>query len=104
GILDEVDDPLDMVLDDRTARNYNLDSPTIAPEGFGLRSTSRSILDDDNDLMGHALGVNADEDIKGLTPMQVNVDNDDDDFDDDALLGEFEDEDEDDDDFMDEDD
>ncbi|MBE9215020.1 DNA-directed RNA polymerase subunit beta'' [Plectonema cf. radiosum LEGE 06105] len=106
GILDEVDDPLDMVLDDRTARNYNLDSPTIAPEGFGLRSTSRSILDDDNDLMSDNLGVNVDEDIKGLTPMEVDNDNDDDDFDDDGLLGEFEDEDEDedDDDFMDSDD
>ncbi|MBF2016595.1 MAG: DNA-directed RNA polymerase subunit beta'' [Rivularia sp. T60_A2020_040] len=106
GILDEVDDPLDMVLDDRTARNYNLDSPSIVPEGFGLRSTSRSILDDDNDLMSDNLGVNVDEDIKGLTPMQVENDNDDDDFDDDSLLGEFEDEDEDDDDddFMDSDD
>ncbi|NJL79984.1 MAG: DNA-directed RNA polymerase subunit beta', partial [Richelia sp. SM2_1_7] len=107
GILDEVDDPLDMVLDDRTARNYNLDSPSIVPEGFGLRSTSRSILDDDNDLMSDNLGVNVDEDIKGLTPMQVeNDNNDDDDFDDDSLLGEFEDEDDDDDDddFMDSDD
>ncbi|MGF1675611.1 MAG: DNA-directed RNA polymerase subunit beta'', partial [Rivularia sp. (in: cyanobacteria)] len=104
GILDEVDDPLDMVLDDRTARNYNLDSPTMVPEGFGLRSTSRAILDDDNDLMSDNLGVNVDEDIKGLTPMQVDNDNDDDDFDDDSLLGEFEDEDEDDDDFMDSDD
>lgn len=106
GILDEVDDPLDMVLDDRTARNYNLDSPSIVPEGFGLRSTSRSILDDDNDLMSDNLGVNVDEDIKGLTPIQVENDNDDDDFDDDSLLGEFEDEDDDDDDddFMDSDD
>ncbi|MEA5596666.1 DNA-directed RNA polymerase subunit beta'' [Rivularia sp. UHCC 0363] len=93
GVLDEVDDPLDMVLDDRTARTYNLDSPTMATEGFGMRSTSQSILDDDNDLIAD------NEDIKGLTPVQV--DNDDDDLDDDgddSILGEFDDDDDDEDD------
>jgi DNA-directed RNA polymerase subunit beta' len=45
-VLDEVDDPLDM-LDDRTARNYNLDSPTIVEGAYGSRRTG-SILDDDD--------------------------------------------------------
>ncbi|MBW4626692.1 MAG: DNA-directed RNA polymerase subunit beta'' [Brasilonema octagenarum HA4186-MV1] len=50
-VLDEVDDPLDMVLDDRTARSYQLDSPTVNGDGFGLRrSPEKSILDED-DLM-----------------------------------------------------
>jgi DNA-directed RNA polymerase subunit beta' len=44
SVLDETDDPLDMVLDDRTARAYNLDAPTLTESGFGNR---RSILDDD---------------------------------------------------------
>lgn len=49
SMLDEVDDPLDMVLDDRTARNYNLDSPTLTEGGYGSGSRrSGSILDDDD--------------------------------------------------------
>ncbi|MBH8553073.1 DNA-directed RNA polymerase subunit beta'' [Nostocaceae cyanobacterium CENA357] len=51
SVLDEVDDPLDMVLDDRTARAYNLDSPGLAETGFGGRRTERSILDDDDELL-----------------------------------------------------
>ncbi|MGI2904004.1 DNA-directed RNA polymerase subunit beta'' [Tolypothrix sp. VBCCA 56010] len=52
SVLDEVDDPMDMVLDDRTARAYNLDSPGLGAEGFGGRRTeSSSILDDEDDLM-----------------------------------------------------
>ncbi|MBD2774835.1 DNA-directed RNA polymerase subunit beta'' [Iningainema sp. BLCCT55] len=47
SVLDEVDDALDMVLDDRTARTYNLDSPTLA-DGFGARRTD-SVLDLDDD-------------------------------------------------------
>ncbi|CCH67291.1 DNA-directed RNA polymerase delta (= beta'') subunit [Richelia intracellularis HH01] len=45
--LDEVDDPLDMVLDDRTARNYHLDSPNMSDSGFMSRHTDTSILDDE---------------------------------------------------------
>ncbi|MCJ8282216.1 MAG: DNA-directed RNA polymerase subunit beta', partial [Rivularia sp. ALOHA_DT_140] len=75
SVLDEVDDPLDMVLDDRTARNYNLDSPTMTPD-FGNRPTgSPSILDDTNELMNQTLGMNIDnEAIKDLTPIQDNND------------------------------
>ncbi|MBW4556687.1 MAG: DNA-directed RNA polymerase subunit beta'' [Trichormus sp. ATA11-4-KO1] len=51
GVLDEVDDPLDMVLDDRTARTYNLDSPGLAEPGFGNRRVERSILDDEDELI-----------------------------------------------------
>ena len=43
----EVDDPLDMVLDDRTARNYHLDSPNMGDSGFMSRRTEPSILDDE---------------------------------------------------------
>ncbi|MBH8563202.1 DNA-directed RNA polymerase subunit beta'' [Nostoc sp. CENA67] len=51
SVLDEVDDPMDMVLDDRTARAYNLDSPTLGETGFGNRRVERSILDDDDELI-----------------------------------------------------
>ncbi|MEM9923053.1 MAG: DNA-directed RNA polymerase subunit beta'' [Cyanobacteria bacterium P01_D01_bin.50] len=82
SVLDEVDDPLDIVLDDRTARTYNLDSPTMTTGTFGSRSATQSILDDDNDLMGHTLQVNADnEAISNLTSIQdendLHEDNDD---------------------------
>ncbi|MEH2315037.1 MAG: DNA-directed RNA polymerase subunit beta'' [Nostoc sp.] len=59
GVLDEVDDPLDMVLDDRTARTYNLDSPTLGESGFGSRRAERSILDEDDELIADEV---ADED------------------------------------------
>ncbi|NDJ21250.1 DNA-directed RNA polymerase subunit beta'' [Nostoc sp. B(2019)] len=51
SVLDEVDDPLDMVLDDRTARTYNLDSPSLGESGFGSRRAERSILDDEDELI-----------------------------------------------------
>ncbi|OBQ39186.1 MAG: DNA-directed RNA polymerase subunit beta' [Anabaena sp. CRKS33] len=55
GILDEVDDSLDMVLDDRTAKLYNLDSQGMGEGGFGgnggnfFGGGERLILDDDDD-------------------------------------------------------
>ncbi|MDP5018281.1 MAG: DNA-directed RNA polymerase subunit beta'', partial [Dolichospermum sp.] len=49
GVLDEVDDPLDMVLDDRTAKLYNLDAPGMGDGGFGSKIEERLILDDDDD-------------------------------------------------------
>ena len=49
GVLDEVDDPLDMVLDDRTAKLYNLDAPGMGDGGFGNKIGERMILDDDDD-------------------------------------------------------
>ena len=67
SVLDEVDDPLDMVLDDRTARNYNLDSPTMTPD-FGNRSSSPSILDEPSELIAD------NEAIKDLSPVQDNND------------------------------
>ncbi|MEH2231346.1 MAG: DNA-directed RNA polymerase subunit beta'' [Nostoc sp.] len=51
SVLDEVDDPLDMVLDDRTARTYNLDSPTLGESGFGSRRAERSIIDEEDELI-----------------------------------------------------
>ncbi|MBD2141823.1 DNA-directed RNA polymerase subunit beta'' [Anabaena sp. FACHB-1250] len=76
GILDEVDDSLDMVLDDRTAKLYNLDSQGMGEGGFGgnfFGSGERLILDDDDDLI-------ADE----INDLVIEDDDaDDDDFDDD---------------------
>ncbi|MEH2349410.1 MAG: DNA-directed RNA polymerase subunit beta'' [Nostoc sp.] len=51
SVLDEVNDPLDMVLDDRTARAYNLDSPTLGESGFGSRRAERSVLDEEDELI-----------------------------------------------------
>ncbi|MBN3949970.1 MAG: DNA-directed RNA polymerase subunit beta'' [Nostoc sp.] len=55
SVLDEVDDPLDMVLDDRTARTYNLDSPTLGESGFGSRRAERSILEEEDELIADEL-------------------------------------------------
>ena len=49
GVLDEVDDPLDMVLDDRTAKLYNLDVQGMGEGSFGGKMGERLILDDDDD-------------------------------------------------------
>ncbi len=74
SVLNEVDDPLDMVLDDRTARTYNLDSPTITTD-FGNRTSSPSILDEPSELIADT------EAIKDLSPVQddndLNADNND---------------------------
>lgn len=51
GVLDEVDDPLDMVLDDRTAKLYNLDVQGMGEGSFGSKMGERLILDDDDDLI-----------------------------------------------------
>lgn len=52
SVLDEVDDPMDMVLDDRTARAYQIESPGLGDSGFGNRRTEpSSILDDEDELM-----------------------------------------------------
>jgi DNA-directed RNA polymerase subunit beta' len=59
GVLDEVDDPLDMVLDDRTAKLYSLDTPALGDGSYGGRRGDRAILDDDDDLI-------ADEVISGV--------------------------------------
>ncbi|MBO3461147.1 DNA-directed RNA polymerase subunit beta'' [Aetokthonos hydrillicola Thurmond2011] len=64
GILDEVDDPLDMVLDDRTARTYNLvdsQQPTLGEPGFGSRRVERSVLDDEDELIADELSEFPDE-------------------------------------------
>ncbi|MBX9259346.1 hypothetical protein H1Q63_36435, partial [Desmonostoc muscorum CCALA 125] len=74
SVLDEVDDPLDMVLDDRTARTYNLDSPTLGEPSYGNRRAERSILDEDDDLIADEV---ADEE-----DYEEDDDDDDDDFDD----------------------
>ncbi|MEH2075480.1 MAG: DNA-directed RNA polymerase subunit beta'' [Nostoc sp.] len=74
SVLDEVDDPLDMVLDDRTARTYNLDSPTLGESGFGSRRAERSILDEEDELIADEV---VDED-----DFEEEEEEDDDDFDD----------------------
>ncbi|MEA5603158.1 DNA-directed RNA polymerase subunit beta'' [Nostoc sp. UHCC 0252] len=74
SVLDEVDDPLDMVLDDRTARAYNLDSPTLGESGFGSRRAERSILDEEDELI-------ADE-VVDDDDFEEEEEDDDDDFDD----------------------
>ncbi|MEA5554359.1 DNA-directed RNA polymerase subunit beta' [Anabaena cylindrica UHCC 0172] len=51
SVLDEVDDPLDMVLDDRTAKLYSLDAPALGDGSYGGRKAEKSILDDDDDLI-----------------------------------------------------
>ncbi|AVH64676.1 DNA-directed RNA polymerase subunit beta'' [Nostoc sp. 'Peltigera membranacea cyanobiont' N6] len=73
SVLDEVDDPLDMVLDDRTARTYNLDSPTLGESGFGSRRAERSILDEEDELIADEV---VDED-----DFEEEEEDDDDDFD-----------------------
>ena len=81
GVLDEVDDSLDMVLDDRTAKLYNLDAPGMGEEGFGNSSSNlfgrgeRLMLDDDED---DDLIVDEISDL-----IMEDDDADDDDFDDD---------------------
>jgi DNA-directed RNA polymerase subunit beta' len=49
NLLDEVDDPLDMVLDDRTAKLYNLDTPVMGDNSFHGKMGERLVLDDDDD-------------------------------------------------------
>jgi DNA-directed RNA polymerase subunit beta' len=58
GVLEEVDDSLDMVLDDRTARSYNLDAQSLVDGSYGSRTTEKSPLDDD---------LISDEDLRDLT-------------------------------------
>ncbi|MTJ46978.1 DNA-directed RNA polymerase subunit beta'' [Dolichospermum sp. UHCC 0259] len=79
GILDEVDDPLDMVLDDRTAKLYNLDAPGMGDGGFGSKIGERLLLDED-DLIADEINdlvIEEDDDFE-----EEDDDDDDDDFDD----------------------
>nr|WP_277881757.1 DNA-directed RNA polymerase subunit beta'' [Dolichospermum sp. FACHB-1091] len=78
-VLDEVDDSLDMVLDDRTAKLYNLDAPGMVEGGFGSSSNffggeERLILDDDDD---------DDLIVDEISDLIAEDDEDDDDFEDD---------------------
>ncbi len=76
SLLDEADDPLDMVLDDRTARTYNLDSPSLVESPFTTRRTERSILDDEDELI-------ADEITDLVVVEEDEEEDDDDDYEDD---------------------
>jgi DNA-directed RNA polymerase subunit beta' len=78
GVLDEVDDPLDMVLDDRTAKLYNLDAPGMAEGGFGNKIGERLILDDDDLIADEISDLVIEED----DDFEEEEDDDDDDFDD----------------------
>jgi len=72
SVLDEVDDPLDMVLDDRTARSYQLDTPTLGGDGFGTRrSPDKSILDEDDFIL-----PSGDSDIDDLVEDEYEEDDD----------------------------
>ncbi|CEJ45996.1 DNA-directed RNA polymerase subunit beta'' [Umezakia ovalisporum] len=62
SVLDEVDDPLDMVLDDRTARAYNLDASGLVDSGFTNRRTERSVLDEEDELIADEVIDLVDED------------------------------------------
>jgi hypothetical protein len=84
GVLDEVDDPLDMVLDDRTAKLYNLDAPGMGDGAFGSKIGERLILDDDDDLIADEISdivVEDDEDFE-----EDEDEEDDEDFDDEERL------------------
>jgi DNA-directed RNA polymerase subunit beta' len=62
SVLDEVDDPLDMVLDDRTARAYQLEPPsTLGGDGF-RRTPDKDILDDE-DLLLNATAIDPEDDL-----------------------------------------
>jgi DNA-directed RNA polymerase subunit beta' len=62
GVLDEVEDSLEMVLDDRTARNYNLDSPGLVDGSYGGTTRRNSSILDDDDFMVAEVSDLADED------------------------------------------
>ncbi|MUH01690.1 DNA-directed RNA polymerase subunit beta'', partial [Scytonema sp. UIC 10036] len=63
SVLDEVDDPLDMVLDDRTARAYQLEPPsTLGSDGF-RRTPDKDILDDDDLLLTNATAIDPEDDL-----------------------------------------
>jgi DNA-directed RNA polymerase subunit beta' len=78
GILDEVDDPLDMVLDDRTAKLYNLDAPGMGDGGFGSKIGERLLLDEDDLIADEINDLVIEED----DDFEEDDDDDDDDFDD----------------------
>ena len=50
GLFDETDDPLDVVLDDRTARAYSLDG-SMGEATFGFEPGPSAILDEDDELI-----------------------------------------------------
>ena len=62
GVLDEVEDSLDMVLDDRTARNYNLDAPGLVDGSYGGSTRRNNSILDDEDFMVSEVSDLADED------------------------------------------
>ncbi|NET01653.1 MAG: DNA-directed RNA polymerase subunit beta' [Sphaerospermopsis sp. SIO1G1] len=78
GVLDEVDDPLEMVLDDRTAKLYSLDTPDLDGGTYGSETNESSSILDDEDLI-------ADEVISAIEEEEEDGDDDnyeDDDFED----------------------
>ncbi|MBW4645149.1 MAG: DNA-directed RNA polymerase subunit beta'' [Goleter apudmare HA4340-LM2] len=77
SLLDEADDPLDMVLDDRTARTYNLDAPSLTESPFGARRAERSILDDEDELIADEITDLVEEEEED----DYEEDSDEDDFD-----------------------
>ena len=76
GVLDEIDDPLEVVLDDRTARTYNLESTSLET-GFNRMRSDRAIVDEDDELIGDQIVDLAEEE------EEDDFEDDDDDIDDD---------------------
>jgi DNA-directed RNA polymerase subunit beta' len=72
SIFEDGDDPLDVVLDDRTARAYSLDGG-MAEATFGFEPATSSILDEDDELI--------DDDVASLEEDED--DDEDDDYEDD---------------------
>ncbi|MFM6036805.1 MAG: DNA-directed RNA polymerase subunit beta' [Sphaerospermopsis kisseleviana] len=65
GVLDEVDDSLDMVLDDRTAKLYSLDSADLGDGSYSSRRGDRTIYDDDDLIADEAIaGVEEEEEYE----------------------------------------
>ncbi len=80
GVLDEVDDSLDMVLDDRTAKLYSLDAPSLGDGSYGGRREQKPVLDDDDDdLIADEVSDLVEEEEE--EDYEEEDDDDDDDFD-----------------------
>jgi DNA-directed RNA polymerase subunit beta' len=85
SVLDEVDDPLDMVLDDRTARSYNLDSPTLGvPDAsFGVSARRNGSIIEEDDYIVPEVSDLVDEDdyeevddVDDVDDVDLDVDDD----------------------------
>ncbi len=93
SVLDEVDDSLDMVLDDRTARSYNLDSSLGMADGTfgGSRRPEPSILDDDFMIPSEIRDLDDDDSFMMEMGQDMDDEDDMDDMDDEDDMDDFDD-------------